>query len=102
MAHLPCKFYTMLAYNYGHPTLLLLHTPKISNLLFARSRPQNLITWFLLIISNFNDVLIFVHQKKFHLSTCQDIIIFLQSFPKEKKKKKSFLKLKLTMSSLGY
>jgi hypothetical protein len=84
LAHLPCKFYTMLAYNYGHPTLLLLHTPRTSIFFLAPSRPQNVITSFLLIISNFNDVTMFVHQNKFHLSTCQDIIIFFKVFKRKR------------------
>ncbi len=105
VAHLPCKFYTMLAYNYGHPTLLLLHTPNISNLLFAPSRPQNLIISFLLIMSNFDDVTIFVYQKTFHLSTCQDIIIFAK-FSKEKEKEifsqvESYLVFIRVLSFLG-
>jgi hypothetical protein len=60
------------------------HTQNFIFFFLAPSRPQNLITSFLLILSNFNDVTMFVHQNKFHLSTCQDIIIFFKVFKRKR------------------
>ncbi len=96
VAHLPCKFYTMLAYSYGHPTLLLLHTQNFKStfcsIQTSKSNhfvPSHYIQLQCLFTKNISPFYMSRHY------------YFLQSFQK-KKKKKSFLKLKITLSSLGY